>query len=152
VRRLAVLIATSFGVGYIPWAPATFGSAVGVALFAFGPAGFLPRLAATGALVLLGFWSSEYGIEHFRVPDPRPVVIDEVSAQYLALLIQGPATAAGLAAGFFLFRVLDVLKPFGIRKLERLPGGIGVMTDDLAAAVAGGVALRLAARFLNLPL
>lgn len=150
IRPLGVAAATAGGIGYIPVVPATFGSAAGVLLFWASPASFSVRLAITGALIAVGFWSSRHGVEHFRHPDPKPVVIDEVSAQYLALLIQAPAGPAGLAAGFFLFRVLDVLKPFGIRRLERLPNGIGVMADDLAAAVLGGLALRAAARWFGL--
>lgn len=151
IRPSAVAVATCGGVGFLPGVPATYGSAVGVFLYWAGPAAFPPRLAAAGALVLVGFWASRHAVERFRDQDPRPVVIDEVAAQYLALLVQGAETPLGLLASFLLFRVLDVLKPFGIRRLERYPGGVGVMADDLAAGLLGGLALR-AASLLGLPL
>lgn len=139
--KLAVLIATAGGVGYAPFVPATFGSAVGVGIWLLFPA----SSPVCVALIALGFWSARRAVIHFKQHDPRPVVIDEVAAQYLALLIQGPTGTLGILAGFVLFRILDVLKPFGIRKLERFPNGVGVMVDDLAAAVVGGLFLYLAA-------
>jgi phosphatidylglycerophosphatase A len=77
------------------------------------------------------------------VPDPGPVVLDEVAGQWLALLVlvaagHTPALAEVLAA-FLLFRAFDVLKPWPIRALESLPGGWGIVADDLAAGLAAGV-------------
>lgn len=140
VNKIAVLIATAGGVGYFPAVPATFGSAVGVGIWLLFPGS--PALCAL--LIALGFWSSRLAVLHFKQHDPRPVVIDEVSAQYLALLIQGPTGTLGIMASFVLFRILDVLKPLGIRKLERYPNGVGVMLDDLAAALVGGLFLYMA--------
>ncbi|MBI4371198.1 MAG: phosphatidylglycerophosphatase A [Elusimicrobia bacterium] len=143
MKRWGVLAAAGLGIGYLPGLPATYASAAAAALYAV-PLPFAARAGLTAALIALGFWSSGIGVEHFRVKDPRPVVIDEIAAQYLALLIQEPRSWTGILVGFCVFRCLDGLKPFGLRRLEALPGGLGVMADDLGAALLGGLALHAA--------
>lgn len=82
----------------------------------------------------------------FECLDPGPFVIDEVMGMMLTLLLI-PVGWGGMALGFVLFRVLDIVKPFPARRLERLPGGLGMMADDAMAAVYANLLLR-AARWL----
>jgi phosphatidylglycerophosphatase A len=111
---------------------------------------------AVGIVIPVAVWSA--GVEASRRggEDPRAVVIDEVAGQWLCLLIAAilaPATNAvdlGIIAalGFLLFRVLDVVKPPPISTLERLPGGIGIVADDLAAGAIAGLAAGIVGRWL----
>src|SRR5438552_3338598 len=130
----ALLLATAFGVGYVPFAPGTFGSAAGLALWLVLPAS--PWVSA-GAIVLLfalGSWSGTVAERHFRTTDPAPVVIDEVMGMLITLFMN-PVGWVGAIGAFFLFRAFDVVKPYPSNQLEQLPGGIGVMADDFMAAV-----------------
>ncbi|MCP3977947.1 MAG: phosphatidylglycerophosphatase A [bacterium] len=138
-----IILASGFGSGYSPFAPGTAGSAVGLALFAplawYGPA-WAPWVACL-VFSLLGFPAAAAGERHFGKKDPGPVVIDEIAGQMLTLLWL-PATPAVWIAGFFVFRVLDIFKPFPARRLEALGGGSGIMADDLVVGVYGNLLLR----------
>ncbi len=143
---LPLLVATAFGIGYAPVAPGTFGSIPGVALAwvldrALGP---WAVVAAAAVLVPVGIWAAGRAARHFGLHDPRPVVIDEVVGQMVTLAFL-PTTPWVLAAGFVVFRAMDVLKPPPARSMESWPGGSGIMADDLMAGVYGNLALRLAA-------
>ena len=135
-------IATVGGVGYFPRFPGTAGSAVGLGLSWLLRVD--PRLQAAGAaaVTVLGLWSAGRAEKALGRKDPSEVVIDEVAGMMLALVAL-PVTWKLYLAGFFLFRFLDILKPFGLRRLERLPGGWGIMLDDLAAGLATRLLLQL---------
>jgi phosphatidylglycerophosphatase A len=147
--RLARALATVGGMGDLLPAPGTtVGSLAGVLLY-WGAARLLPQpswvVALGGLAVLLPLSVWACGAEAVRrgQADPGPVVLDEVIGQWLAVAVVAIAhgKAPGLrelAASFVLFRVLDVTKPWPIRTLERLPGGWGIVADDLAAALAAG--------------
>ncbi|HEY8549446.1 MAG TPA: phosphatidylglycerophosphatase A [Vicinamibacterales bacterium] len=141
--RLAITLATVFGIGRIPFAPGTFGSLPGIALTiaarAYGP--WWTEALLLVLIVVAGVWGASAAEEHFGRIDPGPVVIDEVAGMMLTLLFI-PLSATGYAAGFFVFRACDVIKPFPANRLERLPGGFGVMADDLMAGVWGHAIVR----------
>ncbi len=153
IRRLAI---TFFGLGCMPFAPGTWGSlgaiALAGALFAglraagagrwFDLALAALMLAACAMSVVWGRWAVEYFAARSRKPgDPGPFVLDEVAGQWLSViglpvgLLPLPTVAGVYAVQFFLFRVLDVVKPPPARQFERLPAGWGILTDDLASAV-----------------
>jgi phosphatidylglycerophosphatase A len=100
-------------------------------------------LTAVGLVVftVLGIWSSEIEAERRQESDPRPIVVDEAAGQWLAYLVALPfvplMTTLDLAifavSGFLLFRLFDVIKVWPIKAFEKLPGGIGIVADDLAA-------------------
>jgi phosphatidylglycerophosphatase A len=100
-------------------------------------------LTAAGLLVftIIGIWSSEIEAERRGEGDPRPIVVDEAAGQWLTFLVALPFVplltttqlAIFAAAGFFLFRFFDVVKVWPIKAFEKLPGGIGIVADDLAA-------------------
>jgi phosphatidylglycerophosphatase A len=131
---MILAIATAGGVGRVPLAPGTFGSLVGVGLWALlAPAGTAVSLAGWGALLVLAVWSSGEAQQVLGLDDGR-IVIDEVAGQLTALLLL-PLRFEVALVGFGLFRLLDIWKPFPIRRFERLRGGAGVTGDDLAAGV-----------------
>ncbi len=156
--RPGVWLATGLGLGYAPVAPGTAGSLASVALFAlaqtFLQAAVFPvvYLAGLVALLLVAWWSTEQALRHWQSKDPQAVVIDEIVGQWIAyggLLVplRQPATGGWkyLVAGFILFRAFDVLKPFPIRRSERLPGAAGVVVDDILAGLYAAAGLTLLA-------
>ena len=144
MTRVAVFVATFGYSGYFPIAPGTAGSAAGLAVYALlrwigSP---LAEAAAIVALFTAGVLSATAAERHFGGTDPGPVVIDEVVGMLVTLAFI-PATPAAAVAGFLIFRVLDVIKPFPANRLEDLHGGIGIMADDVMAGVYGNVCLRI---------
>lgn len=140
---LALAIST-FGVGYLPLAPGTWGSLVTVGIFL----GFT-RLAQGNALVALvlvsivavtfaGVWAASRTEELSNRKDPRKVVVDEVAGQLISLFplaLFGRWSIVTVIISFILFRFFDIVKPYPARRLEALEGGLGVMCDDLIAGV-----------------
>jgi phosphatidylglycerophosphatase A len=130
---IARLLATWFGCGRSPVAPGTVGTIGALPLWwlirGFGPAGILlTALVVTG----VGIWSSGVVARTSGVKDPQFVVIDEV-AGVLVALAAAPATLAGTVAAVVLFRIFDMVKPFPARRAEALPGGWGIVLDDIVA-------------------
>jgi phosphatidylglycerophosphatase A len=140
---LALAIASAGGVGYVPFAPGTFGSAVGLALWAVLPSTLASQLIAVVLVFAAGTWASGVTERHVRSTDPGIVVIDEVLGM-LVTLLSNPVGWTGAALGFFLFRAFDVVKPYPANQFERLHGGVGIMADDAMAGVYANMALRLA--------
>jgi phosphatidylglycerophosphatase A len=141
MRAVALALATSLGVGYVPYAPGTFGSAAGLLFWWFLPDSFAIQLAAIVVVFAVGTWSGNVAEQHFGASDPPPVVIDEVMGMWITLLLN-PVGWQGAVIGFLMFRLFDVIKPYPANRLERLPGGLGVMADDGMAAVYANIALR----------
>jgi phosphatidylglycerophosphatase A len=147
VTRLAVFLATAGYSGYFPIAPGTVGSAVGVALYGLlrwwqTPLAPLTEIVLIAALFAAGVWAATTAERYFGGIDPGPIVLDEVVGMLITLAFI-PVGPSGAIAGFFLFRVFDVVKPFPARRLEALHGGLGVMADDAMAAIYANVSLRL---------
>jgi phosphatidylglycerophosphatase A len=141
--RLAIFVATAGYAGYFPIAPGTIGSIVGLAVYGLvrwvdSP---LAEISAIVATAILGVWAGTVAERYFGGIDPGPVVIDEILGMLVTLAFI-PVGWAGATAGFFIFRVLDIIKPFPAGRFESLPGGWGVMADDAMAAVYGNIALR----------
>jgi phosphatidylglycerophosphatase A len=157
----AALAITTFGVGYLPGAPGTFGSALGVAIYLGAdeaarriaqtfPASAAAVLAlehsiiaaALAAFILIGIWASSRAIDILGNTDPSEAVVDEVMGQLVTFCFVPFALSWPLIiAGFALFRLFDIWKPYPIDELQVLPGGIGVCADDLVAGVYAGVCL-----------
>lgn len=136
-------LATLGPVGHLPVAPGTAGSLVGLAAWlAVVPAvGWVPWILPWG-IALMGVAASERVARSEPGADPPEVVIDEVAGMSLALALVPAGVAAGLAA-FAAFRIFDIVKPFPADRLERLPGGWGIVADDLAAALYAAAVVRL---------
>jgi len=146
MMRLALLVCTVGGVGYSPIAPGTAGSAAGLVCYAlFRWLGLSPAVEALAivAIFVVGAWSGTLAERHFGTTDPGAGVIDEVAGMLVTLYLL-PVSVTLAIAGFFVFRVLDVFKPFPARQLEALHGGWGMMADDVMAAIYGNLVLRAA--------
>lgn len=142
ITRLALAIATVGGIGYVPFAPGTFGSAAGLLVWwLLGPSVAIQG-AAIVVIFVVGVWSATACERHFGRTDPGHVVVDEVVGMLITLLLN-PVGWGGAFAGFLLFRIADVVKPFPANRFEHLHGGLGVMADDAMAAVYSNLALRL---------
>ncbi len=145
------LIATYFFAGYLPKAPGTWGS-----LFALPLVWFLHKLNLTyyvATLLLItsvGIWASYKTSSELGKEDPDEVVIDEVAGILVTFLFVKP-TFLSLLLGFILFRLVDITKPFPIKKIEKIPYGVGIMVDDLLAGVYAGLILVLLNKYF-LPL
>jgi phosphatidylglycerophosphatase A len=149
MKRLALFVATTGGAGFSPIAPGTAGSAVGVVVFWFTRSWPLAwQIALIAAVSIVGTWAADLAARHFNREDPGQVVIDEVAGQLVTLVATG-AGLYGTVLGFFVFRVLDIVKPWPANRFERLPGGVGIMADDLMAGVYGNIVLQIAAHVLH---
>lgn len=143
MTRLAVFIATVGYCGYFPIAPGTVGSAAGlvVYLLVWWSQSSLVEVGLIAGLFVAGTWAGTTAERYFGGIDPGPIVLDEVVGMLITLAFI-PVGLSGALAGFFLFRLFDVIKPFPARRLESLHGGLGVMADDAMAAIYANLALR----------
>jgi phosphatidylglycerophosphatase A len=156
------LALTTFGVGYIPGAPGTYGSLIAVGIYVLirncvgqfstsQPAaqfilslGYINAVLAValGVFILVGIWASERAISLLGDNDPSEAVVDELMGQFVTFLFI-PFTLGWpfVLAGFLLFRLFDVWKPYPIDSLQELPGGLGICSDDIVAGVYAGICL-----------
>jgi len=140
--RTALVIATSLGAGYAPLAPGTFGSAVGLLLWFVLPQIIWVQVGTIVLVCVAGAWSGSVAEQHFRRRDPGQVVVDEVAGMMVTLLLNPVAGFRWVIAAFLLFRAADIIKPFPVNRLESLPGGTGIMADDVMAGVYANLVLR----------
>lgn len=141
--KLALILSSCFGFGLIPVAQGTFGTLAGIPLaMALAHVGPMAAAYLLFFFVLLSIWTSGRSARALEKDDPAEVVIDETAGLLLTLFLL-PATGFNLCLGFILFRLFDILKPFPIRRLEKVEGGAGIVLDDLLAGVYGNVCLRL---------
>src|SRR5579859_7136046 len=161
--RLSLFFATAGGVGYLPKAPGTWGSLVGVLIYwllcriptrltstmdvgkvtAILPGG--AAILTAVAVALVGLVAATKVARFSRTQDPQFIVIDEVSGQLFTFLFAlSPLNWKYLLLGLILFRVFDIWKPFPARQAESLPGGWGIMADDWAAAVYAAIGIWIA--------
>lgn len=146
LTRLAVVVCTFGYIGYFPVAPGTAGSVAGLVVYALLRWLQAPPAVDAGLIALLfgiGVWSGTHAERYFGSTDPGPGVIDEVVGMLITLAFIPGLGWSGLLAGFVLFRIADVFKPFPAGRFEQLHGGLGVMADDAMAAVYSNIALRL---------
>ena len=134
---LAKILSTWFGAGLLPKAPGTWGSlaALPCAWVIVSWGGVSALAAATVIVSLVGWWAADIYVRHTGIADPSEVVIDEVAGQWLTLLVVPPDPLL-YVAGFALFRLFDIRKPWPVGWADRtIPGGLGVMVDDLFAGL-----------------
>jgi phosphatidylglycerophosphatase A len=166
IKDYPALALSTWGVGFIPLAPGTFGSAVGVGLYLLAEraGAFAIALGARhgwsaaslasfrqafmllfiAALTLAGIWAATRTEKLLGRKDPGVVVVDEVAGQLIAFLFV-PANSAWwvIIAGFVAFRLFDIWKPYPIRRLESLESGLGIMADDVLAGIYAAILLSL---------
>ncbi|WP_418495237.1 phosphatidylglycerophosphatase A [Coprobacter sp.] len=135
-----IIIASGFGSGFSPFAPGTVGALVAIIIWTvlFYVIPFNTLLIVTSLLIVLftaaGIWSADK-MESEWGKDPSKVVIDEMVGVWIALLAVPEGNIWYILFAFLLFRFFDIFKPLGIRKMEQLNGGIGVMADDILAGI-----------------
>lgn len=142
----AALIATGFGVGLLPGAPGTWASLAALPCgWAIRGAGGAGALAAAAIIAFaLGCWAARQTARASGEDDPGWIVIDEIAAQWLVLVV-APLDWPWYVAAFLLFRLFDIAKPWPIRVIERrVAGGLGVMLDDVMAALYAVLLLLIA--------
>jgi len=146
-----MFIATGAHSGFLPKAPGTWGSAVGVLLWLLiGRLDLLPLLIVIGVLFIIGVFSAGAAEKILDRGDPPQVVIDEVVGQLIAL-IAVPLQPGPIVLSFLLFRFFDILKPFPIGWIDRhLHGGLGIMLDDIIAGLYTLLILQLGFRLYGI--
>ena len=148
---LALIVATWFGAGSLPWAPGTWGSlaALPFAWLILHETGASALVAAAFLLFLLGCWAAEVAAQALNEEDPGSIVVDEVAGQWLTLAA-APFSFGGWIIGFLLFRLFDIWKPWPIRSVERkFTGGFAIMADDIVAAFYAIVLLLIGRHLLG---
>ena len=165
IKDYVAIVLTTFGVGYIPLAPGTWGSAVGVAIYlavewlianvllssvnGASPPGSNAAVQSLVCVLLVvfviaGIWAAGRSTSFFGNSDPSHAVVDEVQGQLITFLFI-PFTYSWklILAGFLLFRLFDIWKPYPIDDLQDLPAGIGICADDIVAGVYAGICLSI---------
>jgi phosphatidylglycerophosphatase A len=137
-------LATWFGCGLVPVAPGTVGALGAIPLYLLVIRGGKPALlAAAVGVTAAGIWAASRVARELGKKDPQLVVVDEVAGMLVTMLPVTAVTPRAIVAGFVLFRVLDIVKPWPVRSIEKLPGGWGIVLDDVAAGVLGAIGLVL---------
>ncbi len=134
---------TCFFTGYIPFAPGTFASILAAVLIYFFP-GIFTSIYFTGLCIIFG--TATINGERYEGKDPGHIVIDEFAGMCVAM-VGHKASLTNVIIGFALFRIFDILKPFPVKHVERLPGGYGVMADDVLAGVFSNILILAWTRF-----
>jgi len=146
----ATEIATWFGCGYFPKGPGTVGSlaglAIAMALHLWAGSGRATFAAISAALLIPGVWAAGAVAKRLEITDPGVVVVDEVVGQWVTLVGAVAFNWKSWLGCFLLFRLFDIWKPPPVRQLERLPGGWGIMADDVMAGLYGALVIFVVGR------
>ncbi len=143
-QKSVMFLATGCFIGNISFAPGTFGSILGLPLcFFLSKIGFSMAVFLTLIFILCAVWIAHEAEKILKTEDPSCIVIDEIAGMILTLTGL-PFNIISVSAGFFLFRMLDIWKPYPIRLLERkFSGGTGIVIDDVAAGIFSNLVLRI---------
>jgi len=150
-EKIIKVIATGFGSGFAPFAPGTAGTVIGIPLyFIFSPFPWPVYLLTILALSFLACYISQEAEILFGKKDPSAIVIDEIVGFLWAMLLITP-TIVHIVLAFALFRFFDITKVFPARLCERrLPGGYGVVMDDIVAGIYANIVLQIMIKFINI--
>jgi phosphatidylglycerophosphatase A len=146
MRAIAYTVGTFFGCGYSPVGPGTVGSLAALAI-AIAVHNRITLVALSLLLLLPGIWAAGKVAQYESRKDPQIVVIDEVLGQWITLAGASTLTWKSFLAALLLFRLFDIWKPPPVRQLEALPGGIGIVADDVMAGLYGALAIFVLDRF-----
>jgi phosphatidylglycerophosphatase A len=145
-KRLSIIlknIATLGFIGYLPGAPGTFGSLCACVVFILISPSIPFHIIFLSACIIIGCISAHYAEQILQVKDSQHIVVDEFCGYFLAVLLV-PFSVTYAVIAFFFFRLFDILKPFPIRSAEiSLPGGIGIVADDLIAGLYTNIVMQL---------
>ncbi len=148
MNSLIKLIATIGGLGYSRIAPGTTGCLAAAALYLFIKQNPVLYGLTAAALLITGFYVSGRAEEVFKVKDAKPIVIDDACGLLIALFLI-PFSYTNFLIVFLLFRTVDIIKPFPIRRIEGLTGSLGIMGDDILAGVYTNLIYRLALKIFT---
>ncbi len=145
-ERIALILATGFGAGYSPFAPGTAGSVLSVFIF-LGLSNLNPYLylMTIFVIIFIGIWASDFTGRYYNDADSPRIVIDEIIGiliTYIPLYFY-PANLSNIAAGFILFRLFDILKPFPANKANEIKKPLFVLLDDIITAIYAAIVLTL---------
>jgi phosphatidylglycerophosphatase A len=141
--------AFGFGLGLIPFAPGTWGSLPGIALWWFTPKDIYSQCTIAALCFVAGIWFCGVSARRIGVHDHGGIVWDEIVGMYVTLMVI-PAEPVWVLGAFVLFRIADIWKPWPIRDLDhRLHGGLGIMLDDIVAALYAAIILLITQRFIS---
>ena len=151
LNRLAVKLATLFGIGSVKYCPGTVGSFFGTILYAvtIRKVTILPRSLVMLFILILSLIVCDIAEKILKKHDPQEVILDEFVAMpfvFFSVEEYFPKklnVAFIMIIGFIIFRIFDILKPLGINLLQKLPGGIGIVADDIAAAIYSNITLKV---------
>ena len=149
LKRISVLISSFFYVGYLPLVPGTFGSLAGLLVYYFIYSNTVIFIFVTFFITAAGFLFSGRAERALNKKDSRHIVIDEVSGMLISLLFL-PFNATTVILAFFIFRLLDTLKPYPADRLQKLNGSAGIMSDDIVAGLYTNIVLQLGLRLASL--
>ena len=140
--RLAWVVATWFGCGSVPKAPGTMGTLGAIPLYLLVARGGRPGVAiAALAVTAVGVWAASEVARDLGRKDPQVVVVDEVAGMLVTMLPMASVSPRPILIGFLLFRLFDITKPWPVRRFEALPGGWGIVMDDVVAGVFGALVM-----------
>ncbi len=142
-EKLITCLATGFGSGLAPFAPGTAGTLVGILIcLPLIPLPWILRLLLVLALLALSFYVSDQAEKIYKRKDDQRIVIDEIIGFQITML-PVEINVLSICAGFVLFRIFDIWKPFPVRNMQGFPGGWGIVADDVAAGIYAGMVLWL---------
>lgn len=149
MNNIIKMFATCLGLGYMPAAPGTFGTLAGGVLFwSLSGMPLHHYIIFLVVFIMFSSWISDRARAVFKADDPKQVVIDEV-AGYLVTMAGHTFSLQEAAAGFILFRIFDILKPFPVRRIDDgLHNGFGIVMDDVMAGIYANIALFIIMRLL----
>ena len=150
IDKAILFISSGSFVGKIPFAPGTFGSLLGLPIcFCLSLVNLKAAILFIAVFIAFSIWIADRAEKALNSKDPGCIIIDEISGLMVALL----GISFGMvhvAAGFLIFRIMDILKPYPARMIEkRLPGGAGVVMDDVIAGIYSNVLLRIMMHLIN---
>ena len=146
MNRFILLFATGFGAGFSPIVPGTVGTLFAIPLYYFISSIPFPLYELTlFTFFFFSGWISSQAEKYWGKKDDRRIVIDEIMG-FLVTMLWAPKTSLSIVMGFILFRFFDILKPFPIRRLEKIKSGFGVVLDDVLAGIYANIVLHLTFR------
>jgi phosphatidylglycerophosphatase A len=147
--KISFVLSTWFLTGLLPFAPGTFGTLAAIPLvLVLSYLDPLSRVLVLVLIIVIAIWSSDRAQKLFGQKDPEFIVIDEVAGFSVATSFL-PPTFTALCLGFILFRIFDILKPFPVKNLETLKGGLGIVADDIMAGFYAFAGAKVILLFLN---
>jgi phosphatidylglycerophosphatase A len=146
-ERLIRLIASFFYIGNLPFIPGTLASLIGIGIYLLVKDNFIVYFFSIALIMIGGFFISGKAERISQQKDPSWIVLDEIGGMLLTLFLL-PYKIKIIILGFIIFRFFDILKPFPLKRIQNLGGSLGIMLDDLLAAVYANLSLRIISRLV----